>query len=93
MADEGVYAVGPKRVEDGPGGLYVKARGEAADRWAHRSMKMRCRSCMFYVPKAPALGIEPKIGRCRKHAPVLAGFPAVYPDDWCGDHKISEDAA
>jgi hypothetical protein len=48
---------------------------------------------MFYVPKSPALGIEPRIGRCRRHAPAMAGFPAVYPDDWCGDHKISEDAA
>jgi hypothetical protein len=29
--------------------------------------------------------------RCRKHAPTLGGWPAVYPDDWCGDHKLDKD--
>jgi len=29
-------------------------------------------------------------GRCRKHSPTLQGFPAVFGDDWCGDHKLDE---
>ena len=30
------------------------------------------------------------IGRCRRHAPTMSGFPVVYESDWCGDHKIDE---
>lgn len=30
------------------------------------------------------------IGRCRRHAPTLRVFPVVYPNDWCGDHKLDE---
>lgn len=42
-----------------------------------------CGSCRYYSPK------DDKIGRCRRNAPSMAGFPVVYPlDDWCGDHKI-----
>lgn len=42
-----------------------------------------CGTCRFYTPK------EPNIGRCRRHAPTMGGFPVVYPaDDWCGDHKV-----
>jgi hypothetical protein len=29
--------------------------------------------------------------RCKKNAPTIKGYPAVYPnDDWCGEHKISK---
>jgi len=28
--------------------------------------------------------------RCRKHAPTLNGWPAIFPDDWCGDHKLNK---
>jgi len=28
--------------------------------------------------------------RCRRNAPTIKGFPAVYADDWCGDHKMSK---
>lgn len=31
------------------------------------------------------------IGRCRKHAPTMDGFPVVFPGDWCGDHKFDEE--
>jgi hypothetical protein len=31
-----------------------------------------------------------KIGRCRRHAPTMNGYPAVKPDDWCGDHRLDE---
>ena len=68
------------------------------DNWKHRSEGMRCRSCMWYVPKDPAPpqpgANEPvavkDLGRCRKRAPTLGGFPVVWASDWCGDHKLSE---
>jgi hypothetical protein len=59
------------------------------DPWKHRSKRMLCTSCMFYVEKEGTTTSDP-IGRCRRHAPSLGGFPAVYPTDWCGDHKIDE---
>jgi hypothetical protein len=44
-----------------------------------------CATCRFYAPKDMALGM----GRCRRRAPTLDGFPVVYQsEDWCGDHKI-----
>ena len=54
------------------------------DRWIHG--KMVCETCMYYVPK------KGKVGRCRRHAPTMEGWPAVYGDtDWCGDHKLHSD--
>lgn len=53
------------------------------DNWQHRSKTMRCHTCMYFVPKD-----ESVLGRCRRHAPTLGGWPAVYVDDWCGDHKM-----
>lgn len=52
------------------------------DLWKHRGHTMRCRTCMWFVKK------DYGIGRCRRRAPTLGGWPVVYPDDWCGDHKI-----
>lgn len=62
------------------------------DPWAHRSVKMRCGSCMYFVIKAtsPAAEDSQLFGRCRRHAPTMSGFPAVYGADWCGDHKLDE---
>ena len=40
-----------------------------------------CKSCMFYKMK------EGTVGRCRKNAPTVGGWPDVSDDDWCGDHK------
>jgi hypothetical protein len=31
-----------------------------------------------------------ELGRCRRHAPTMSGFPAVFGRDWCGDHKLDE---
>jgi hypothetical protein len=50
---------------------------------------------MFFVPKAGQendYGQNPVrvLGRCRRHAPTMNGFPAVWTDDWCGDHKLDE---
>jgi hypothetical protein len=33
---------------------------------------------------------ERVLGRCRRHAPTINGFPAAWSDDWCGDHKLDE---
>lgn len=62
------------------------------DGWAHRSKGMRCVTCMWFVSKKPPEGQETAVplGRCRRHAPTLSGFPVVFPTDWCGDHKLSE---
>lgn len=62
------------------------------DKWSHRSTGMRCRTCMWWVRKDDArlkLCLESEeLGRCRRHAPTLGGWPVVYSIDWCGDHKL-----
>lgn len=50
------------------------------DQW-DRKTDFGCCSCMFYVPKID------NTGRCRRNAPTLKGYPVVYRDDWCGEHK------
>lgn len=70
------------------------------DPWAHRSAKMTCAACMWYVPKEQQTihtisGVtkQRELGRCRRHAPTMSGYPVVYPSDWCGDHKLDETKA
>jgi hypothetical protein len=66
-----------------------RLRRTAPDPWKHRGLGMRCSTCMWYVAKnGPANGAE--IGRCRRRAPTMSGYPVVFPVDWCGDHKLSE---
>lgn len=73
------------------------------DPWAHRGENMRCRTCMWFVPKLKpnplcldsdvpehSVPIVGPVGRCRRHAPTMHDFPAVFETDWCGDHKIDE---
>ena len=55
------------------------------DNWEHRSETMKCKTCMWFVPKAPGV-----LGRCRRRSPELGGWPAVFETDWCGDHKLDE---
>lgn len=73
-----------------------------ADNWKHRSQAMRCKTCMFYVPKVrpPRAAIEgcalsglpqPVLGRCRRRSPTLNGWPAMFESDYCGDHKLDEE--
>lgn len=57
------------------------------DPWAHRSENMSCKTCMWYVIKGTKV-----IGRCRRHAPTMSGYPVVFETDWCGDHKLDETA-
>lgn len=55
------------------------------DPWDHN--KLRCGSCMWFKPKTRGH----VLGRCRRRAPTLSGFPVVSSiSDWCGDHKIVE---
>ena len=58
------------------------------DSWQHRSVSMQCSSCMWYVAKAGSG--RTVLGRCRRHAPTMNGYPVVFPTDWCGDHKLDE---
>lgn len=63
------------------------------DNWKNRSKGMRCVTCMWFVEKKAAGDSQADgrlFGRCRRHAPTMTGFPAVYGDDWCGDHKLDE---
>lgn len=63
---------------------------ELRDPWIHRSSQMSCRTCMWYVMKERTGPILKEVGRCRKHAPTMTGYPVVFSTDWCGDHKIDE---
>ena len=66
------------------------------DPWKHRSAGMSCATCMWYVRKvnheqhALDEASDKEIGRCRRHAPTMNGYPVVFPSDWCGDHKLDE---
>ena len=68
---------------------------QTPDPWKHRSQGMRCKTCMWFVAKEPTPATQSHpgqydLGRCRKHAPTMGGFPAVFVNDWCGDHRIDE---
>lgn len=60
------------------------------DNWLHKSASMLCRTCMYFVGKAQE-GQIIEVGRCRKHAPTMDGWPAMFITDWCGDHKLDSD--
>ena len=68
------------------------------DPWTNRPDGLKCKTCIWYVEKqrqrigAADSDINPVrvIGRCRRHAPTMNGFVPVYPNDWCGDHRIDE---
>ena len=57
------------------------------DPWANRDEGMQCKTCMYFVRKGSS-----DVGRCRRHAPTMKGYPVVFVNDWCGDHKLSEKA-
>ena len=64
------------------------------DNWKHRSDVMKCRTCMYFVIKELAEVSKKKpeliLGRCRRHAPTMSGWPVMFLTDWCGDHKLDE---
>lgn len=68
------------------------------DQWKHRSEGMRCSTCMWFVEKQDQTvhkldgsEVHRTLGRCRRRAPTLNGWPAVFDSDWCGDHKLDEE--
>ena len=65
-----------------------------ADPWIHRSDNMRCKTCMWFVEKKRDNPLSypgcPVVGRCRRHAPSMNGYPVVFNNDWCGDHRVDE---
>jgi hypothetical protein len=70
---------------------------KSTDPWIHRSEGMRCKTCIWFVPKMTILAetIDTPnpvyhLGRCRRHAPTMSGYPVVFVNDWCGDHRIDE---
>jgi len=66
--------------------------GENPDPWKHRSAGMRCKTCMWFVEKHNDMEPDERgnIGRCRRHAPSMGGYPVVFATDWCGDHRVDE---
>ena len=64
------------------------------DPWQHRARYMRCYSCMAFVAKGDGPSqsdpTKKQLGRCRRHAPRLDGFPTMFSTDWCLDHKLDE---
>lgn len=74
-----------KEKTETPDAIFLKL-----DPWKHRSEGMRCATCMWCVMKASAASGKSKLGRCRRHAPTMSGYPAVFENDWCGDHKLDE---
>jgi len=68
---------------------YLRKGKSKMDRW-DRKTDFGCNSCMFYVPKkehSTSGNLAAGEGRCRRYAPSMKGYPVVYFDDWCGEHK------
>ena len=74
---------------------------QSADPWVHRSDNMLCKKCIWFVPKVSTSGptfddfghskqVPYHLGRCRRHAPTMGGYPVVFVNDWCGDHRLNE---
>lgn len=64
------------------------------DPWKHRSRGMSCITCIWYMEKEREKSIKGALclGRCRKRAPTMDGYPVVFEEDWCGNHKLDENA-
>jgi len=67
------------------------------DPWINRLNGMKCKTCIWFVPKTTVLpetidNPNPvyNVGRCRRHAPSMGGYPVVFVNDWCGDHRLDE---
>ena len=64
-----------------------------ADNWADKT-QFGCQTCQWWAKKERAHLPQADhvdalvVGRCRRHAPSLGGWPVVFPTDWCGDHKL-----
>ena len=59
----------------------------------YRVKRMLCSTCMWFVAKDTEQGADPpKLGRCRRHAPTMGGYPLAFLNDYCGDHRMDENA-
>lgn len=74
----------------GGGGVPAPGWVHPQDPWSHRSEGMRCKTCMWFAPKTTDRPTKDIVGRCRRHAPTMNGYPVVFGADWCGDHKLDE---
>lgn len=96
--EKGRYGLRPPTGPWAPHGEEATGPVAPHDPWRHRAIGMRCGTCMFFVAKKAeverdANAVLGELGRCRRHAPTMSGFPAVYEMDWCGDHKLDENKA
>lgn len=69
----------------------IPTKTEGKDPWKHRSKGMVCSTCMFYVVKASTNQVGVELGRCRRSNPTMKGYPAVFPTDWCGEHRLDQE--
>lgn len=63
------------------------------DPWRGRSTGMRCNTCVWFVCKETGIRKDDgrgSVGRCRRNAPTINGFPVVFTTDWCGNHRLDE---
>lgn len=62
------------------------------DNWVDRNLRMVCDKCIYFVEKKTGQiqRADHVIGRCRRHAPTMSGWPVMYSSDWCGEYKIDE---
>jgi len=79
---DAIEKIGERTVEINP--------PDTHDPWKQRSKGMVCATCMFFVIKVTDQPHVKTLGRCRRHAPTMNGYPAVFENDWCGDHKLDE---
>ncbi len=90
----GQYIPRPEPMPEQARRIDVTAAKQSADPWVHRSSGMRCKTCIWFVKKEPANHLshpgQHEVGRCRRHAPTMGGYPVVYMTDWCGDHRLDE---
>ena len=70
--------------------IQVEMKGDVMDNWKHRSQKMLCGCCMYFMSKVDKDSKITLLGRCRRNAPTMKGWPVMYTTDWCGDHKLDE---
>jgi|GEM_PF-4183626 len=74
-----------KDVPQAPMPTFMGQQPEDPDPWKHRSDGMRCKTCMWWLRKGGT-----RIGRCRRRAPAMSGFPVMFEHDWCGEHRLDE---